>query len=165
MIEKVNPKLVLQLKKVGYWMFLLPVVLPVATWYLIQQYGYANWLAWFPVLFVFGILPVLDYLVGQDPVNPDEESEVPALNAEKYYRFLTLMVVPLQLFLTIGGAIMWLNLWDQLNLLGHLGWRVSIGLASGSSVWTMTGWTGWRWTSSSLPSTWPRLPPAPSLSK
>src|SRR3989338_7779333 len=112
MIEKVNPKLVLQLKKVGYWMFLLPVVLPIATWWLIGQYGYANLLAWFPVLFVFGILPVLDYLVGQNPVNPDEESEVPALNAEKYYRFLTLMVVPVQLTLTIGGGYLWMQMWD-----------------------------------------------------
>ena len=54
MVEKMNPRVVLQLKKVGYWMFLLPAALPFLAYFAIQQYGYANWFAWAPFLFVFG---------------------------------------------------------------------------------------------------------------
>lgn len=137
MVEKINPKLVLQLKKAGYWLFLLPLALPFVSYALIGQFGQANLFAWFTVFVVFGVIPVLDWIVGQDPVNPDEQAEVPALAEEKYYRVLTLMVVPAQLVLTVGGAVMWAQMWEQLNLLGHLGWLVSVGVASGAVAITV----------------------------
>lgn len=137
MVEKMNPKWVLQLKKLGYWMFLLPAALPFIAYALVQDHGYANWLVWMPFVIVFGLIPVLDYIVGQDPVNPDEATEVPAMSGQKYYRFLTLMVLPVQALLTVGGAVMWLNLWDQLNLVGHIGWLVAVGIASGAVAITV----------------------------
>ncbi len=137
MVEKMNPRVVLQLKKAGYWMFLLPAALPFLAYAAIQQFGHANWFAWAPFLFVFGVIPVLDYIVGQDPVNPDEASEVPAMSEEKYYRFLTLMVLPVQALLTVGGAVMWFALFDQFNLAGHIGWLVAVGIASGAVAITV----------------------------
>jgi len=131
MVENLNPKHVLQMKKVGYWLFLLPVLIVFLSWWLGDRTGMHNLFAWFPVIVVFGIIPVLDWLIGQDPVNPDEQTEVPALAEEKYYRFLTLMVVPMQLLVTVGGGVLWISQWDQLNLFGHLGWLMGIGVASG----------------------------------
>lgn len=137
MVERMNPDWVLQFKKVGYWMFLLPAALPFLGWYLAAQYGHANAMVWMPFLVVFGLIPVLDYLVGKDPVNPDEASDVPAMSGQKYYRFLTLMVLPVQACLTIGGAIGWFALKDQLNLFGHIGWLVGVGIASGAVAITV----------------------------
>ncbi|HEY0663461.1 MAG TPA: alkane 1-monooxygenase [Thiobacillaceae bacterium] len=131
MVANMDPKSVLQFKKAGYWLFLLPVLIVYLSWYLAVETGMPNLFAWFPVFVVFGIIPVLDYLVGQDPVNPDEQTEVPALSEEKYYRFLTLMVVPMQLLVTVGGGYAWVSQWDSLSLAGSIGWVVSIGVASG----------------------------------
>ncbi|MFZ5723414.1 MAG: alkane 1-monooxygenase [Pseudomonadota bacterium] len=131
MVENVNPQRMLQFKKAGYWLFLLPVLVVYLTVWLGIETGMPNFFAWFPVIVVFGIIPVLDWLIGQDPVNPDEETEVPALAEEKYYRFLTLMVVPMQLLVTVGGGWLWVSQWENMNLVGHIGWLVSIGVASG----------------------------------
>lgn len=131
MVENLNPKLMLQIKKYGYWLFLLPVFVPFYCWWLGQQTGTLNLTVWVPFVVIFVIIPLLDWLIGQDPVNPDEQAEVPALSEEKYYRFLTLAVVPMQIFVTVGGAYLWIAQGDQLNWLGDIGWLVTIGICSG----------------------------------
>ena len=50
------------------------------------------WLWLPPVFFYFGV-PLLDALIGEDPSNPPE-SEVPALEADSYYRWITYLLVP-----------------------------------------------------------------------
>ena len=50
------------------------------------------WLWLSPLFFYFGI-PLLDALIGEDPSNPPE-SEVPALEADPYYRWITYLLVP-----------------------------------------------------------------------
>src|ERR1700731_1401950 len=40
---------------------------------------------WFGPIFVFGIIPLLDYLIGDDPSNPPVDL-VPVLEKERYYR-------------------------------------------------------------------------------
>ncbi len=49
---------------------------------------------WFPVLLSYGIFPLLDLWLGQDPSNPPE-SAVPQLEADPYYRYITYALVPL----------------------------------------------------------------------
>ncbi|MDV6234614.1 alkane 1-monooxygenase [Leptospira ellisii] len=49
---------------------------------------------------VFGLLPILDVAVGSDPSNPSEE-EVPALQNEFYFRFLTYVWAWVQFFLVL----------------------------------------------------------------
>lgn len=34
---------------------------------------------------VFGVIPLLDFVLGRDPANPDEAAEVPVLEAQGYY--------------------------------------------------------------------------------
>ena len=50
-------------------------------------------LAWLPVVFVYGAIPLLDMLLGEDQSNPPEAA-VPALEADKYYRYITYASVP-----------------------------------------------------------------------
>lgn len=49
---------------------------------------------WLPVLLVYVLLPLLDLALGEDPSNPPEAA-VPALEADRYYRWITWALVPL----------------------------------------------------------------------
>jgi len=51
-------------------------------------------LLWLPVAFLYGFVPLLDWLLGTDRSNPPE-SAVPALDADRYYRRITYALVPI----------------------------------------------------------------------
>ena len=51
-------------------------------------------LLWLPIVLVYLFLPVFDYLMGVDQSNPPE-SAVPALEADRYYRVITWLLVPM----------------------------------------------------------------------
>ena len=58
---------------------------------------------WIPVAFFYLVAPLLDYLLGEDLSNPPE-SAVPALDADRYYRTITYLLVPLLWSAFIFGA-------------------------------------------------------------
>ena len=49
---------------------------------------------WIPTVFFYVVAPLLDWLLGEDQSNPPE-SAVPALDADRYYRWITYLLVPL----------------------------------------------------------------------
>ncbi|MEJ6005508.1 alkane 1-monooxygenase [Paucibacter sp. AS339] len=51
-------------------------------------------LLWLPVAFLYGVVPLIDWLLGTDRSNPPE-SAVPALDADRYYRRVTYALVPI----------------------------------------------------------------------
>lgn len=79
----------------------------------------AQWLLCMPLVLNYVIIPILDWLVGEDVNNPPEEL-VPQLEADKYYRILTYVTVPLHYLVLIVTA--WvvgtfdLNLWVVLAM-------------------------------------------------
>lgn len=80
---------------------------------------------WFPPLFLYGIIPLMDNLVGKDPHNPPEQV-VAELSKEKYYRYCVYAFVPLQfiaLFWSLsvvgGGELSWFG------VVG-LGWSIAL---------------------------------------
>jgi alkane 1-monooxygenase len=58
---------------------------------------------WFGPIFVFGILPLLDTLIGKDSSNPPE-SIVAGLERDRYYRWCVYLFVPLQFAALCGRA-------------------------------------------------------------
>jgi alkane 1-monooxygenase len=56
-----------------------------------------------PLLISYGLMPLLDALIGEDPSNPPE-AVVPQLEADRYYRWLTWATVPLHYVALIGCA-------------------------------------------------------------
>ncbi|MDB3966406.1 alkane 1-monooxygenase [Porticoccaceae bacterium] len=54
----------------------------------------AEWTLCLPLMINYSLMPLLDWLVGSDSNNPPEEL-VPQLEADKYYRYLTYLTVPL----------------------------------------------------------------------
>ena len=93
-------------KKYAYLIALLPVTILLPGSYAGMYYlGYEDIWAFFSVFFVFGVIPVLDHLVGTDSINPDEKLDVPVMGQEKWYPFLTLIAVPLQIgSIFFGGS-------------------------------------------------------------
>ena len=59
-----------------------------------------QWTLALPLAVNYLILPFADYLIGSDQNNPPEEL-VPQLEADKYYRILTILTVPLH-FVVLG---------------------------------------------------------------
>ncbi|MEY1660611.1 alkane 1-monooxygenase [Isoalcanivorax beigongshangi] len=130
MFENVSPQRMQTLKKWGYplfWLIMVPL-LPL-TAYVGTESGTQNAWAWGLYIFIFGILPILDYIVGKDPANPDEHTEVPSLMEEKIYRVYTLGMVPVWF-----GILFWAGhvfVTNDYNWIGMLGWIVSIGTVGG----------------------------------
>ena len=63
-----------------------------------------------PILISYGLLPLLDALIGEDRNNPPE-SVVPQLEEERYYRWLTWATVPLH-FAALIGCAWWVGTHD-----------------------------------------------------
>ena len=117
-------------KKYAYLIALLPVTVLLPGSYAGMFYlGYENLWAFFSVFFVFGVIPVLDHIVGTDSVNPDEKLDVPAMGQEKWYPFLTLLAVPLQIGSIFFGGWVFMNV--DFNIVGQIGWMLSVGVVGG----------------------------------
>ena len=55
-----------------------------------QATDLVNPFSWGVPVVVFGIIPVLDMLLGKDSLNPDEETDVPRMVGERFYKAITL---------------------------------------------------------------------------
>lgn len=110
----------------SYALVFLPLLLP----WLGLRHGAASgyqtfFLFWTPIV-VFLLVPLIDFLIGKDTLNPDDEQSR-LLSTQPWYRFLTLLCLPLQLGSLIGGAIIAVQLSGGLALVG---WIISIGTVS-----------------------------------
>ena len=112
-------------KHLGYLLVLaVPACLALAAW-LGHICARPDLLAWLPVVALYGVLPVMDYLIGRDTGNPTDHSD-PALRHWSY-RLLLLAMVPLQL-----GVLTWaVGQFEPLGLIGRIGWLESVGICSG----------------------------------
>jgi alkane 1-monooxygenase len=70
-----------------------------------QQIGLA-----LPLLISYGLMPLLDALIGEDENNPPE-AVVPQLEEDRYYRWLTWATVPLH-FVALIGCAWWVGTHD-----------------------------------------------------
>lgn len=62
-----------------------------------------EWLLCLPLVINYVIIPILDWIIGEDKNNPPEEL-VPQLEADRYYRILTYITVPLHFIVLIITA-------------------------------------------------------------
>lgn len=83
------------------YMWLLSVAMPLTpllSIFFYQRYE-ALWALAIPLGFTYGVIPLMDWLLGSDSNNPPEEI-VAQLEEEHYYRYLTYITVPLH-FITL----------------------------------------------------------------
>lgn len=108
----------------------LTITLPIFAAQLALSTGFhVFW--WFGPLFAFGVIPILDTLIGDDRDNPPEDV-VPHLERERYYRlivYLATLVEYVAFFMCVRivgtHALAWYD---------YVGFALSLGAATGISI-------------------------------
>jgi alkane 1-monooxygenase len=90
-----------------------------------------------PLLISYGLMPLLDWIIGEDRNNPDERI-VPQLEADRYYRRLTWATVPLH-FVALVGCAWWVGThalsWWAVLLFGYVaGVDSGLGINTGHEL-------------------------------
>ncbi|HXG29471.1 MAG TPA: alkane 1-monooxygenase [Nevskiales bacterium] len=105
-------------------------LLPLVGWQLAQITGYGVFW-WFAPIFFYTVIPLLDWLVGEDPSNPPE-SAVARLEADRYYRWLVYAYIPVQYAMLVWGAWAFTSLdlrwWELLGLAISIGGIGGVGI-------------------------------------
>jgi alkane 1-monooxygenase len=115
-------------KRLGFlFVFVVPALMPTAAW-LGARSGRSDLMAWFPLFFLFVLLPIADYALGHDPQNPSPDS-AKQLEHDLWFTLMTLAALPAQL-----GVMAWSG-WHfahaGFGLGGTLGWLISQGIVGG----------------------------------
>src|SRR5210317_1354745 len=90
-----------------------------------------QWMLWLPLAFVYGVIPLLDFLFPNDRSNPPEQI-VPQLEADAYYRVLNHLTVPLHFVVLICGA--WFVATQGLGWSGLIALSLMVGAISGFGI-------------------------------
>ena len=115
------------------YLWILSVLFPLVPFIgmaLVIRTG-TEWMLWLPLLVLYALLPLLDWLFPNDQSNPPEEI-VPQLEADKYYRLLNHLTVPLHFIVLVCGA--WFVAAWQPGWLGMLGHALTVGVIGGFAV-------------------------------
>ena len=93
--------------------------MPVISCWLAASSGQVAWF-WATLIVWYGLVPIVDHLLPTDASNPPPEV-VPQLEADRYYRVLTYLTVPIHYFTLVYTAY----------IVGtqHLPWHAILGLA------------------------------------
>lgn len=118
----------LKLKPYGYLFFLVPPLVLLLSYFLGQEFHLPNFFAFFTLFFTFVLIPLLDWSLGEDQTNPEEQEEEALLEKNFYYALLPLSALPILMFILIWGAFVFTA--GHLNGLGQLGWVLSVGVVS-----------------------------------
>lgn len=130
MFESMLPNRMLALKKWGYLLFwatmvpLVPITAMIGT-----ESGTQNYWAFGMYGVVFGIIPLLDFIIGKDPSNPNEEVQVPAMSEERIYRVFTLIMAAVWLMVQAYAGYVFVH--NDFSVWGQFGWILSIGTVGG----------------------------------
>ncbi len=90
-----------------------------------------------PLLISYGLMPLLDFFIGEDENNPPE-CVVPQLDEDRYYRWLTWITVPLH-FVALIGCAWWvgthsLSWWALLMFAYVAGTDSGLGINTGHEL-------------------------------
>ena len=117
-------------KRYAWMLGLLVPLLPFVNWLLVRWTGLTFF--WFagPVV-VFGIIPLLDFLVGADSRNPPD-SIVGRLEEDRYYRWCTYAFIPLQFASLVLSCWLWSR--AHLTIVANIGIALSVGCVGGIAI-------------------------------
>lgn len=124
-----RPPLAFTLKKYAYGMFMLSGAVPFIAFALAEsQLLSLNQAPYLILLFFFGVIPVLDALLGRDSLNAPQELTKDISN-EWFYKALTLLTVPVMFAVLTLGLLQFAS--SEVQVFGQIGWLLGIGVVSG----------------------------------
>lgn len=86
---------------------------------------------WSGPILIFAIIPIVDYLVGDDGENvPDADYKW--LSNDRFYRWCTFLFLPMLLLGLVGAGYMWAS--PELSLLDKIGLALTVGLVGGIGI-------------------------------
>jgi alkane 1-monooxygenase len=104
--------------------FVVPALMPLSAWLAIGT-GLPDLMAWFPLFFLFVLLPATDYLLGHDPVNVPTERERDVAR-QAWFKILTLACLPVHVAVLAWSAHWFVG--AELGPVGMAGWLLSQGV-------------------------------------
>ncbi|MGH6645607.1 alkane 1-monooxygenase [Aquabacterium sp.] len=90
-----------------------------------------TWLLWVGFAILYGAIPALDWLFGEDSSNPPNEA-LAELEADTYYSWVLYAFVPLQLAVLVFGG--WLAVTHDLPWYHQVGLALSVGIINGIGI-------------------------------
>jgi alkane 1-monooxygenase len=118
-------------KKYAWPLALLVPGLPFTAFAWWQGTGGATWTWWIAPVMVFGAIPAVDLLLGDDRQNPPEEI-ARQLQQVRYYRWITYLYLPAQ----YAGLVLCCAVWTRggLGLAGSAGVVLTAGIVNGIAI-------------------------------
>ncbi|NGY06518.1 fatty acid desaturase [Solimonas terrae] len=115
------------------YLWLLSPLVPVLSlsFLLLVHFTGSALFFWGMPLVMYGLLPLLDALIGADPTNPPD-SVVADLEQDRYYRAIVFAYIPAQFAATIFGA--WLVATGGYGPLAMIGAILSVGIINGVAI-------------------------------
>ncbi|WP_206062908.1 fatty acid desaturase [Nocardioides piscis] len=123
------------------YLWLIGLVVPSLAFVAMGGYVATGWPIWFWVgpIVILLVVPAIDLLTGLDRSNPPDDV-IEALEADRYYRWITYAFLPIQ-YAGFVGAMAVAAGWDVFGLLGEplgtldkIGLAVSIGCIGGIGI-------------------------------
>ena len=115
------------------YLWLLGLVVPLIPfigWGLAEATGLGvMW--WFGPAFVFGVVPLLDTIIGKDSASPPD-SAIKWLEQDRYYRWCTYLFLPLQFASLAFACWMWSS--GDLSFLESLGLALTVAMVGGIAI-------------------------------
>jgi alkane 1-monooxygenase len=116
------------------YLWLLGTVVPLfmfGGWGLVNVTG-SGVFWWIGPMVVYGMIPLLDLVIGDDASNPPEEV-VAWLEHDRYYRWITYLFLPLQ-FLTLFVGLWLMTRHGGLPIVDRLGVATTLGMLNGVAI-------------------------------
>ncbi|MQA63682.1 MAG: alkane 1-monooxygenase [Actinophytocola sp.] len=86
---------------------------------------------WLALLIVYGLIPLLDLLIGDDAENPPDDL-IEWLEDDRYYRWILYLYLPIQYAGLILACWMWTTF--EMALIDKIGLAVSVGVVAGIGI-------------------------------
>jgi alkane 1-monooxygenase len=118
-------------KKYAWPLALIVPVLPFAGFAAWRAAGGVSWGWWLTPAVVFGLLPLIDVLLGDDRGNPPEEI-ARQLQDVRYYRWLTYLYLPAQYAALVLCSAVWVR--GGLGAAGMAGLVLTAGIVNGIAI-------------------------------
>ena len=115
------------------WLWALSVLFPLQPFVGIALHAHTGNELWLllPLVLNYVMGPLLDWIIGEDTNNPPE-AVVMQLDRDRYYRWLTYIVVPMHYLSLFGVA--WYAATQDLSWGGFLGLAAMAGLVAGLAI-------------------------------